>query len=201
MKSKFSTALKFFLFFLITLFFLPACNFTHNQKIKKITKMERRIDNMPKNDTATASKLVIAYQEFSERYTKDSLAPEYLFRAAGICLNTGKTRQALDFYRSVPVRFPGSKWTPYSIFMQAFVVENYIGDLVEAKILYEQFIGGYPNHPLHGDAVVALEYLGRTTAQLLDELERAKPGDSIPIKYDQYRNGKKLAKPSKILPK
>lgn len=183
MKFSWMASRTMLLLVVVLLFFLTSCNYIHNRKVRQISKMEQEIHNMPMNDTALSMELVESYQKFSEKYPKDTISPSYLFRAAGICLNLGKTSQAIQFYKMVPVQFQGSKWTPYSLFMLAFVYENYLRDLNTAKSYYEHFLAGYPNHELRNDAENALEYLGKTAEQMLKEMMEMRRTDTLQLKF------------------
>jgi outer membrane protein assembly factor BamD (BamD/ComL family) len=175
---------RFILIAILSIIILVSgCNFVHNRRVRNINKMEKKLNKLLMNDTATVSALVVKYEDFAKKYPNDSLSPEFLFRAGGICLNAGKTLKALELYKSVAFKFPGSKWTPYSVFMQAFVEDNYLRDFDIAKIHYQQVVAGYPNHPLADDAVQALEYLGKSAEEMLKEIRIEKSEDTTYLKF------------------
>jgi TolA-binding protein len=144
-----------------------------------ITRMERELNNMPMSDTAKARILIGAYQTYAARYSNDSLAPDMLYRAANLCLNTDRTLQALELFKSIELDYPKSNKAPYCLFMQAFVYENYIRDFYRAKQLYIDFIKKYPHHELYDDALNALEFLGKSIEDMLKEIKENREMDSI----------------------
>lgn len=147
--------------------------------VMRITELEKKYGNLPQQDTNQVKEIINAYQNFAQRFPDDSMAPEYLFRAAGACLNDRRLIQSLELYNFVEHEYPNAYRAPYSLFSRAFIFENYIKDLYQADRLYYLFIKKYPKHEMNNDAVIAREYVGRSIKEMLDDMKTKELKDTV----------------------
>ena len=160
------------LFLLFVSFSLFSCSSSRDQMSGKITKMESGLNTVAKVDSASVSALISAYQNFATKYPADSLAPEYLFRAAGLANGFNRGTQAIDLYETIIHTYPGYERIPECYFMEAFAYENVQGNIGKASEYYNKFLDIYPNHQLADDARAALRLLGKTPDEIVGELEK-----------------------------
>ena len=101
----------------------------------------------------------------------DSLAPDYLYKAAGLAVGFQRGPQAVDLYESILHTYPDYKRLPECYFMEAFAYENVIGNIGKANEYYNKFLLKYPNHDLADDAMAAIKFLGKTPEEMVHEFE------------------------------
>ena len=153
---------------------LASCE-SGNQKLqKKIAANEKQLfaDSMltPSEDSL-AKVLIDDYQTFAKQNPTDSLAPEYYFKAADLCKNSRRYKQAIDLWSAVLQQYPKSNKAAYSLFLQAFTYENNMTDTASAKKIYHQFIEKYPTHPLAKSAQDELATMSIPLDELIKQFE------------------------------
>lgn len=177
---KYRTVLKNFFSFLAILvsLFLFSCTSSRDKMAGGIAKMESEIETAQIVDSNAVIELLGAYQNFSLKYPDDSLAPEYLFKAAGLALDFNHGEQAIDLYESIIHTYPDYKKAPECFFMEAFTYENTLKNIGKANDYYNEFLIRYPNHELADDARTAIKYLGKSPDEMVREWEKTNT-DSI----------------------
>ncbi len=165
---------KSILFFVCIAALFAACESSNQKLHNKIVKEERAIyaDSVvtPKEDSLVKV-LIEDYQTFAKQNVNDSLAPEYMFKAADLCKNTTRYKQAIDCWTSIIQKYPKSNRAAYSLFLQAFTYENNMNDTAVAKKLYNNFIEKYPAHPLAASAKASVEQMGIPLEELIKKFE------------------------------
>ena len=58
------------------------------------------------------------------------------------------------------------------MFLKAFILEDNLKNIDAAEQAYQSFIDKYPNHHFADDAQFSLNNLGKTDAEIQQELER-----------------------------
>ena len=86
--------------------YLVSCAPSREKMQEKITKMESEMKSAAKADTAAVTELLSAYRNYAHKYTDDSLAPEYLYKAAGLALGFNRGPLAVDLYESIISTYP-----------------------------------------------------------------------------------------------
>ena len=162
----------FILFQVLVILSLFSCSPSRDEMSGKIANMESKMEAIARTDTAGAFELLSAYQNFVTKYPDDSMAPEYLFRAAGLAGNYNRGTQAIELYESVIHSYPDYKRVPECYFMEAFIYENVLGNIGKADEYYEKFLDKYPEHHLADDARTAIKLLGKTPDEIVREFER-----------------------------
>ena len=116
--------MKFRILFACGLLIAFASCESNKQKLQnRIFANEKKIfaDSMvTPNEDSVVKILVQEYQNFAKENPTDSLASEYIFKAADLCKNTRKYKQAVDLWTLEQDKYPASKRTPYRLFLQSF---------------------------------------------------------------------------------
>ena len=122
-------------------------------------------------DKAKALELVDLYVDYANSYPDDSMAVEYLFKAAEFCLNLGEGQRAITLYDRVIQEYPDFRKVPECLFLKGYVYENYLGDLDNAKAIYLEFIEKYPDNEFADDAEISIQNLGKSPEELIRQFE------------------------------
>jgi tetratricopeptide (TPR) repeat protein len=122
-------------------------------------------------DKTRALELVDMYVDFADNYPEDSLAVEYLFKGAEFCLNLGEGERSIELYDRVIMEYPDFRKVPECYFLKAYVYENFLGDLENAKTLYLLFIEKYPDNEFADDAAISIQNLGKSPEELIKQFE------------------------------
>lgn len=168
--------------FLFTLMMVSACqdpgtSHQANQPLTledSIAKLENILFDSEQNKLAkqTATQLVAAYLEYAQQHKDDSIAAEYIFKAADISMNLNRPKKTIQLFDLILTEYPDYRKTPSALFLKAFVYEDQLKDLENAKKYYEQFLILYPNSEFADDAEVSLKNLGKTPEELIREFEQ-----------------------------
>jgi tetratricopeptide (TPR) repeat protein len=156
--------------------FLASCgeSETNNDREKllsDINKLEAQLYDSTKMNDGVAMEMIMYYERFANAYKEDTLAPEYLFRAAEICQPLKQADKALKIYEKIEKEFPEYKKRGVCIFMQGFVCETMKMDYEKARFHYERFLKEYPNHALAPNTREMLKVLGLTPEELIQRFE------------------------------
>lgn len=127
-------------------------------------------------DPNVATLAVQAYSDFVKQFPADSLSPDFLFRAAEVSTASRQYPQALMFYQQITTSYPGYRLYPESLYLQAYVMDNYLNEDDKAKLVYEQVIAKYPGLPYAKDAQAAISHLGKSDEELVREFEKKNKG-------------------------
>lgn len=157
--------------FTSTLFFY-SCSPSREEMLSEISKLETTMKETQKVDSVAVTELISAYQNFASKYTDDSLAPENLYKAAGLAVGFGRGVQAVELYETIITNFPDYNKVPECFFMEAFAYENVIGNIGKASEYYNKFLVKYPTHELADDARAAIKFLGKSPEEMVREFEQ-----------------------------
>jgi hypothetical protein len=97
---------------------------------------------------------------------------ELEFEAANANKAISNFARAVSFYNSVAQQKADLQKAANSQFMMAFVFENDMNSLPQAKIAYETFIKNFPDNEMADDARMSLKNLGKTPEQMLKEMTK-----------------------------
>lgn len=164
--------LKISLFALIIIA-LSSCQSSKEKAIKKIKKTEKIVYSHKTGDInkTEMDKLINLYNVYVKDYPNDSLSPDYLFKAADFLMYANKPVQSLNFFDKILKNYPDYSKTPQSLFLKAYIYENFFKDLNKAKIIYTSFIEKYPDNDFADDAQASLNNLGKSPEELIKEFE------------------------------
>lgn len=159
--------------FAVALFFsLLSCSPSREKMLDQISKMESEMKVSQVVDTNKVTELLSAYQNFASKYNEDTLAPEYLYKAAGLAVGFNRGTQAVELYEKIQKTYPKYIKIPECYFMEAFAYENTIGNIAKASEYYNIFLAKYPEHELADDAQSALHFLGKSPEEMVREFEK-----------------------------
>ncbi len=165
--------LRMSLFALLTIG-MAACGSNKEEALTKIKELEGKLldaNGNPK-DEASAYNLQVAYDDFSERFSDDPQASEYLFKAATISINLNWGESAVKILDKFILKYPESTRAPEALFFLGYVHDNQINDDVKAGEYYNQFLKKYPGHTFAKDAEASIRNLGKTDEELMREFEK-----------------------------
>ena len=119
-------------------------------------------------DQTKVDELITVYEGFANNYPNDSLAPDYLFKAGDIAMNSNRANKAINMYDRIINEFNSYRKAPEALFLKGYVYENNLGRLDKAKAIYEEFLNTYPENEFADDAEVCLKHLGKSPEELIE---------------------------------
>lgn len=139
----------------------------------RISGMEDKIFNDTVYDQRNAQALLDVYKGYVTQFPADTLAPEYLFRAAGLAAKAmGDPEQGLRLYDRVITNYPSWERLPDARFLKALTLDTEMGRKGEAEKAYKDVINLHPDHPFAADAQRMIEFLRFTDEELIEHLQR-----------------------------
>lgn len=150
------------------------------------TRLQEKIDNLESSFFEEKNQQVIpellkCYAAFRQAYPEDSTNVEYLFHAAEIYRIQGDPLRAVSCFHQVFTQYPLSEKQPVALFMEGFLYENELNDLLKAREKYQLFLANFPNHPLQKDVRFSLDNMGKSAEELLQEILAKKAADSTEL--------------------
>ncbi len=142
------------------------------QYIDKIKKWEEEMHKSLTLDNVTAGLAVKSYDDFVKMFPDDSLSPDFLFKAGEITTATKQYPQALMYYQNITHKYPKYKLVDVSLYLQGFLLDNYLNNDAKAKEIYEEVIAKYPNSNYATDAKAAIGNLGKSDDELIKEFKK-----------------------------
>lgn len=124
-------------------------------------------------DPTTAGQAVAHFTEFLERFAESPQAPQALRKLAGLAQQQGKMQEAIGHYERVLAEYPDSGHGDEAQFMIAFIYEEYIRDLAQARRAYRRVIDNYPDSELAVSAQHLLPNVGRAPQEWVQFQDQA----------------------------
>jgi TolA-binding protein len=153
------------LIILLSVTILAACQSPKEKALKNIKGLES-------NDSAFSTELMtelkLAYLDFAKAYPDDELTPEFLFKGAQRAIVLEQANEAVDLLQQLCTKYPKSNFVEDATFLMAYTYENNLNDLNKAQALYKEFITKYPKGELAQDAQFALDNLGKSPEEMLN---------------------------------
>ena len=110
-------------------------------------------------------------QAFADAFPKDSLAPSYLFKSAEVARSIREFGLAIQLSGRVWREYPLYPKAPDAMFLQGFIYDTDLGDTLNARSYYEQFLAKYPEHPFAPNVTQLLSVVGKDPEALIREFE------------------------------
>ena len=150
-----------------------ACN---NKKTTQndVQKAEAALFNEDQTTNADAVPNSIAtFSKYAEENPEAADAPEYLFKAVEISINTKQdAQQSIDLVNRLVTNYPEFEKNPVALFMLAtFVYDEQQHNLDKAREAYQQIVDQYPDSPFARDAEISISQLGMTPDELIKMFE------------------------------
>lgn len=151
-----------------------ACKPNKENIINDIKKQEQELTTkeQPIPGKEKVDKLVASYFKFVEEFPKDSLAPEFLFKAGTQLMNSNQSDQAIECLQRITKDYTEFKKLPETYFLIAFIYDSYKKDINKAKDAYKQFIEKFPQSDLVDDASISLDNLGKSDDMIIEEFNK-----------------------------
>jgi TolA-binding protein len=162
---------KFYFKSLLILSLISFC-FSCSQNKEKFAEEIKRGESKLFNDSIKslnkdeANKVYLNYLKYVEIFPKDSLSPEFLFKAADLANGLNRHEESVKLFERVRNEYPEYQKTSTALFMEAFIYETELKNTNLAKEKYKEFIQKYPDHKLSPSAQASLDQLN---ANLTDE--------------------------------
>ena len=148
---------------------MASCGSPRSEKLQEIKDIESTtFSESGLIDAKGVDALIAAYESFANDFPTDSLAPDYLFKAGDVAMNTNRSNKAIELYDRIITNFGSYHKAPEALFLKGYVYENNLGRLDKAQAIYEEFLEKYPDNEFADDAEVSLKYLGKSPEELIE---------------------------------
>lgn len=127
-------------------------------------------------DNSLAFEAIKLYKQFADSFPDEKAAPGYLFNAANVSIGIRQYIQAINFLERIKQHFPDYEKSPESLFLMAFIYDNYLDQKGRAREIYEEVIATYPQHKFASDAkevIKTLEMSDEELIKMFQEKEKA----------------------------
>lgn len=165
---------KSILVFAILLLVAVACNRNAKTTQNDVKKAEEALFNADQTMNAEAvTDAVATFNKYVEENPEAADAPEVLFKAVEISVNTKQdAQQSIELVNKLVANYPECDKNPIALFMLAtFVYDEQLHDLDKARETYQQIVDNYPESPFAADAAIAITQLGMTPEELIKMFE------------------------------
>lgn len=150
-----------------------SCTSKRDKDISKIKDIEEKLKQQPAQpDVAKLDELLALYTGFADMYPQDTAAAMYLYRAVNLSMGMGQGEVAMKLINRSINEYPNSPRLAETVFLKAYVYENLLGKLGSASEIYRDFIHRFPDHELADDAQTAIQNMGKSPDELVEEFER-----------------------------
>lgn len=157
---------------------LQSCSTSKEKQLERINSLEQGLIKATVQDAGKANELIKAYTSYAANFAKDTLSPEFLYKAANLAISFNKVDEGITLFEKLITDFPQSRRAPEALFMQAFTYENVKKDMAAAGEYYNRFVLKYPTHYLADDARMMMKYLGNPD-QMLRDFDAISRNDSM----------------------
>lgn len=140
--------------------------------VLKVKEFETEMHKAVEIDNTIANNAITLYTEFALYFPEDTLAPEYLFKAGEVATAAKKYKRALDCYENILMNYTDYKHYRESLYLKAFLLDNFLNDDVAAKVVYKEVIKKFPDSNYAKDAKAAIDNLGKTDEQIIEEIKK-----------------------------
>lgn len=134
---------------------------------KRIHAMEDSLFNKPVFDRPGMVALHDVYIAYAKDFPKDTLAPAYLMRAAGISVDLHDGQAALDMYDRLIRDYAQWQGLEEVYYLKASVLDGELQKKGEAKMAYEEVISRYPGTKLAESARQMIDNLQYSDEELI----------------------------------
>lgn len=124
-------------------------------------------------DPASLDQAVTHFKTFLEKFSGDPKAPEALKKLAALAQQQGQMQEAIGYYERVLADYPDSGHGDEAQFMIAFIYEEYVRDVDQARLAYQRVIDRYPDSELAASARHLLPNVGRNPEEWVEFQDRA----------------------------
>ena len=153
---------------------ITSCKHTDvkQKQLESIRILEKDLYSSQILDREKGLHMIDTYVNYSKQYPEDTISADFLFKASEIAMNLKLGSQAIFYYDKILSNYSDFYKAPECLFLKAFVYENQLNDLQNAKKYYNLFLVQYPKHALAKDAKASLKYLGKSPEELVKMFEQ-----------------------------
>ena len=137
----------------------------------RIRAMEDSVFEGLNFDKRRALALVDVYKAYANANPLDTMAPEYLFRAANVAKSLHEGEAGIALYDRIIKDYPGWGRLADVYYLKAFTIDSELGHKGEAEAAYREVIAKYPDHAFAKDAKAMIENLQYTDEQLIQRFQ------------------------------
>ncbi|MBX2978866.1 MAG: hypothetical protein KF905_06185 [Flavobacteriales bacterium] len=150
----------------------PAADAKKVEAITRITSMEDSLFAVGTLDPRGANALIDVYKAYVTAFPLDTMAPEYLFRAAGVYNNLRQYDKSILQLDRITTDYPG--WTRLvdAYYYKAFVLDEGMDRKGEAKVAYEFVMNNFKEHDFAQQSRMRLETLHMSDEEFLEMAKR-----------------------------
>ena len=150
---------------------MAACSTPDREKeLKNIAEHEQMLSAIDvSSDDNAAMEMLALYRQFANDFPEDNLAPAFMARAADLCINLGKSEDAVNLLDSVITLYPGYEDLAGCYFLKGYAYES-AERYDEAKEAYSYFVENYPDHYLAADTKVMINYIGMSPEDMFEAI-------------------------------
>lgn len=165
---------------ILCIMILSACSSSKEKAEQKIAKTEKNLKELETPATVEQLEdLLQQYTLFVQNYPKDTMAPQYLYRAINLSMGMGKGEQTMNLIDKSLNEYPNQPKIAEIVFLKAYVYENLLGDYGQAATIYRGFPTRFPDHELADDAEAAARNIGKSPDELIREFEAMNNKDTL----------------------
>ena len=141
--------------------------------IERITQQELALTDTSVKifDQRKALALYGVYMEFADQYPQDSMAPEYLFRAARMAKPLRKAAEAIALCDRIITNYPQWKVLPAIWMMKGITFQDELQNKDSARKAYKGLIERLPETRYARDAKAMIDNLQYTDEQLIEKFK------------------------------
>ncbi len=137
-----------------------------------IRELETKMHASTTVDKTLGKNAVKEYLHYAALYPEDSLSADFLFKGGEIATALQDYPTALHCYEMITSAYPAYTYARESLYLQSYLVDNFLNDDAKAKVIYEQFLAKYSSGNYVNDARAAISNLGKTDEELIKEFEK-----------------------------
>jgi len=138
----------------------------------RIRAMEDTLFNDSLFNRRGAQALLDVYKAFAKAHPLDTMAPEYLFRAAGMAKGLGQPAESIDYYDRIIKDYSRWRRLADTYYLRAFTIDSDLGEKGRAKTAYEEVIAKFPDHRFAKDARAMIDNLQYTDEELIERFKK-----------------------------
>ncbi|MDF1699287.1 MAG: hypothetical protein P1U56_25755 [Saprospiraceae bacterium] len=120
----------------------------------------------------SAQKYVDACEAFAIGFPQDTMAAEYLYRAAEMARTIKTYPKALSIFDWIEEKYPNFEKTPTTVFLKGFMLENELNNKEAAREIYNRFLENYPKDDLADDVKFLLENIDKSDEEIMKMIDQ-----------------------------
>jgi outer membrane protein assembly factor BamD (BamD/ComL family) len=122
-------------------------------------------------DLVKGDSMVVMYKKFAVQYPNDTMAVEYLFRAAEIEMGMDKNQECIATLNDIQRMYPNSEKIPLLLQFKAFVYDDKFKAYNKARACLDELIEKYPDNVLVENAKAYRNMIGKDPNEMFQELD------------------------------